>query len=265
MGVSTGSFSGVSVVPGGFAAGGVSGFCPASSFGGFLGQFLVRGRRYQAPTDKHVAYRRSLFKLAECPQHHAGDADDQQQSGNDGEPRRFFTRLAKILRHGRFLPKFRHCRLGLFRFQVQLRRSLLLRRVQSSMDDRRRRRLDLFFGLGQPVHPLAGGRIDFGRLAQDQGENLMRRGHFGQMGIRVEADLFEIDHSFRGQRVVEILGDGVGVETGSAFGQARRAEPLPPHNVSNSMDQARGVFALLDLFTQVLGIARIEYSVQICQ
>src|SRR5579875_2223069 len=62
----------------------------------------------------------------------------------------------------------------------------------------------------QGIHPFLGFGRYHGRLAQDQGENLMARCNLGQMHVRLQAQLFYLGNLFGGQHIIKVLCHRVG-------------------------------------------------------
>ena len=74
----------------------------------------------------------------------------------------------------------------------------------------------------QSVHAILGGGRNQGRLAQNEGEDLMARGDLGQMDIRFQADLLQLGDLIGRQLVVEVVRDHVGIERVGSGGGRRR-------------------------------------------
>ena len=119
--------------------------------------------------------------------------------------------------------------------------------------------------LWQLIHPLPALRIDFHRLPQHRGQDLVTGGDLGQVDVRLQADLFEIGHAIRRQGVVEVLGHGVGVQPRSPLRNAGGRQPQPPHHVADAMQQARGVLAIFDFLADILGVIRFQDAIQVGQ
>ena len=78
-------------------------------------------------------------------------------------------------------------------------------------------------------------------------ENLMARGHFGQMDVRFEADFFEVGHAVSRQDVVEVLGHGVGVQARPRSRHAGGRQTAPAASRRECGGRVWWRLALLDL------------------
>jgi len=138
-------------------------------------------------------------------------------------------------------------------------------------DRRRRRRTSGSFGRSlvgtgaDGIHSIAQLTAHVGRLAQHERQNLMARRHLRQMDIRLQADFLKIGHPLAGQRVVEILGDRVGIQAHAAAGHLGRPQPHPDTDIANPVHQVRGELAFLDLSPDILVIRRLEDLVHVSQ
>src|SRR5206468_53908 len=83
---------------------------------------------------------------------------------------------------------------------------------------------DGFAALDEAVHAFAGGRRHQGRLAEDEGEDLVAGGDLGEVNVGLQADLLDLGDLFAAQFVVEVFGDEVGVELGAGPGEGRRGQ-----------------------------------------
>ena len=93
----------------------------------------------------------------------------------------------------------------------------------------------------------------------------MAGGHLGQIDVGVETDLLEVGHSVAIERVVEISGHGVGVESFAAVGQFGGRQTQTSHHVTGAVQQVGGEFAFFELLTDLFGVFRIEDSVHVRQ
>ena len=117
----------------------------------------------------------------------------------------------------------------------------------------------------QPIHALPRRRIDFGRLAQHQRQNLMARSHLGQVHVGFKADLLEFGNPLVRELILQILGHRVGIRRQTTAEQCRHAEPQATHAIARAMHQGRGEFALFDLLADVLRVVRLEVTIQVGQ
>jgi len=92
----------------------------------------------------------------------------------------------------------------------------------------------------------------------------MARSHFGQMHIRLQAELFHLGDLFGRQLVVEILGHSIGVEGIGASG-GRCGDPPPSCHLLDAGDQFLGRFAFGHFLPDRLDLQRFEGVVQIGQ
>ena len=130
---------------------------------------------------------------------------DQEHDGRGGQEPRLPGRIAEVFGHHGAGPHLqrrsrgsrRGCRRPRARWRPRRRPTLLIDAVGHGR---------------QLIHPLPAFRIDFRRLAQHHGEDLVARCDFGQVHVRFEADLFEVRHAVRRQGVIQIFGNRVAIE-----------------------------------------------------
>ena len=120
------------------------------------------------------------------------------------------------------------------------------------------------------IDSVAERRFDLDRFAEHDCQDLVASSDFGQVdvghrGVGFQTDLLEIGHPIGRQRVVEVFGDGVGVQARPAVGNAGRRQPQTPQQVADAVDQVGGELALLDFLRKVLGIVRLQNAVEIGQ
>ena len=104
--------------------------------------------------------------------------------------------------------------------------------------------------VNQGVHALPGRRRHEGRLAEDEGEDLVGGGDLGEVDVGLQARLLDLGDLFGRQRVVEVVGDGVGLE-GVGAGGGRRGQAAAPRHLLDAGDQLLGRVALGDLLADV--------------
>ena len=197
------------------------------------------------------------FKLPQCRQEGHHQNRNQHDGGQDRQRPLAAGRVAEIVGNRRLaaIPRVVNLRMGRGRLVPFCRRG-------------RRRAARL--GLGcqhfrKLVHPLPAVGIDFHRLTQHQCEDLVTRGNLGQMNVRVEADLLEVGDAIARQRVIQILGNRIGIEARSTIGHAGGRQPQPLHYVPRAVQQIRGEFTFFDLLTDLLRILRVQDVVDVGQ
>ena len=119
--------------------------------------------------------------------------------------------------------------------------------------------------LDQAVHALAGRRRHQGRFAEDQREDLVTGGDLREMDVGLQTGLFEFGDEVAGQLVVEVFGDGVGVELGAGAVGGRRGEAAAARDLLDAGDQFLGGVALRDLLADLLDFVRFQRVVEISQ
>jgi hypothetical protein len=119
------------------------------------------------------------------------------------------------------------------------------------------RRLLHSTGLSDLADPILEARIRLDGPLDVKCQNLIARGDFGKMNIRLDANLLQIRNPVGGQFVVQVLGHGIGVQPDPTSLQAGCPQFLPVGGTPDAVNQSGGKLALLDLPAKLLDFRRI--------
>ena len=93
----------------------------------------------------------------------------------------------------------------------------------------------------------------------------MTGGDLREMDVGLQAGLFEFGNEVAGQFIVEVFGDGVGVELGAGAVGGRRGEAPAARDLLDAGDQFLGGVAFRDLLADLLDFVRFQGVVEISQ
>jgi hypothetical protein len=114
----------------------------------------------------------------------------------------------------------------------------------------------------QGIHALPGRGRHQGRLPEHQREDLVGGRDLGQVDVGLQAGLLDLGDLLGRQGVVEVVGDGVGLE-GVGAGGRRRGQAAAARHLLDAGDQFLGGVALGDLLADELGLGRVEHVVEV--
>ena len=120
-------------------------------------------------------------------------------------------------------------------------------------------------GHPEGIDPLPRAGVDFGGLPQDERQDLVARGDFGETDVRFETRPLEIGDPLGGQGVVQVLGHRVWIDGHTPPTECWGAKPQLADHVTSATGQVRSEFTFLDLLADLCLVIWFKNLVQIGQ
>ncbi len=116
--------------------------------------------------------------------------------------------------------------------------------------------------VNERVHAFLGGGRNESRLTQNQRQDLVGGGDLGEVNVGFETGFLDLGDLLRGQCIVEVLGNDVGLESvGSGAGRCGQATAA--RYLLDAGNQLLGGIAFGNLLADPLRLGRIEHVIEI--